>query len=109
VAASAWQLIVLAIVIGAVVLLLERANELFVLKVRERRVEHRRGRIPNQLLEEIGHVVTRDPSEGTIRVVTRGGRAHLIARGFSKDLTQQLRNVVGLYPIAKIRAGRKPR
>jgi hypothetical protein len=88
----------------------QRANELFVVSVDAERIEHRRGRIPGRLLEEIRDLLRRDRSHGVIKVISREGRPYLSVRGsFSNDVVQQLRNVVGLYPLAKIRAGKKPR
>jgi hypothetical protein len=88
---------------------MHRANELFLVEVRQGQVRLVRGHAPPRLLHDLGDVVTR-PRVGSarIRVVTEDGAPRVLAEG---DLTdahrQQLRNVVGTWPVAKIRAGRR--
>jgi hypothetical protein len=84
-----------------------RASELFVVRVREGSVRLVRGRAPARLLADIGDVVARPPVPwARIRVVTDQGRPRVIVRGDASEAQrQQLRNVVGLWSITKIRAG----
>jgi hypothetical protein len=89
---------------------LSRANELACLEVVRGRVELRRGRIPQRLLGDIADVLGR-PRVGraVVRIVTEGGRPRVVvASGEIRGAQlQQLRNVVGSYQVAQIRAGGK--
>jgi hypothetical protein len=103
---------------GWVVLALVRANELFCLRVRGGRIHIARGRIPQQLLDDIADVVRgRGQSGGgasDLRVVIRGvvedRRARLYVEGeLSPEAQQRLRNTISAWPVAKIRAAPRPR
>jgi hypothetical protein len=87
---------------------ISRALDLFVVQVRDGTVRLVRGRAPARLLADLGDVVRRPRvSSATLRVVTEQGRPRLIARGsLSEAQLQQLRNVIGTWPVAKIRSGR---
>jgi Protein of unknown function (DUF3634) len=99
-------LLLLPLVIG-----IRRATELFVVRVRDGEAHFFRGRIPQSLLDEIGDVV-RSPrvQEAELRVVRRGGRPELSARGgLVPDQLQRLRNVLGRYSVQRIAAGGRRR
>jgi Protein of unknown function (DUF3634) len=103
---AALGLAVLPLVIG-----IRRGAELFVVKVRDGEAHLFRGRIPQSLLDEIDDVV-RMPSvaEAELRVVRRGGKPELEARGsLGLDQTQRLRNVLGRYSVQRIAAGGRRR
>jgi hypothetical protein len=107
-------LVALAILAASVIPLaiaIARASELFTAEVRHGSVRLVRGRAPTRLLDDLQDVVARPRVRAaTLRVVTEQGRPQLIARGeLSETQLQQLRNVVGTWPVAKIRAGRRPR
>ena len=92
------------------VLALLRANELFCLRVRGKRVSVVRGRIPQRLLDDICDIFAKNPAEATLRVVLEDQRARVYADGdLSDPVKQRLRNVVSLWPVAKIRNAPKPR
>jgi hypothetical protein len=99
-----------AVVLVAVAFLgLSRANELFVIHVRSGKVRVLRGRVPGALLGDLGDVLANVP-EATVRVVTSDGRPALAARGrVTSDQLQRLRNVVGRFTTAQIRAASKRR
>jgi hypothetical protein len=92
------------------VISMRRANELFVMEVRDGNVRVIRGRAPQRLLDDLETIVARGGVEtATIRVVTEDGVARAVTGGALTDAQcQQVRNVVGMWPIAKIRAGRRP-
>jgi hypothetical protein len=81
---------------------LSRANELFVVDVKGGTVKVRRGRIPQKLLDDIGDVV-RGVSHATVRCKSEGGKPRLYAT-VGADLSQRLRNVVGTWTVAQLRA-----
>lgn len=88
---------------------LSRWTELFVIDVRDGLAVLRRGRLPHALFDDIADISARPPLKHAQVVVRReAGVARVFVRG---DITdghlQQLRNVVGRYPLAKIQAGGK--
>jgi hypothetical protein len=100
----AISLLLLLVTVPLVVALM-RANELFLLRIRDGRVRLSRGRIPPGLLGEIADVL-RDPpvAEGTLRGVSEDGRVRLYPDApLSEAQKQRLRNVIGQWPLAKVR------
>lgn len=92
---------------------LRRALELFVLRVdatATERVRLVRGRIPPQLLGDLREVLGKSDARGTLRVRAVRGTAEIEPRGrFSPDTLQRVRNLVGLYSVAKLKSGVRPR
>ena len=92
------------------VLALVRANELFCLRVKDKRIGVVRGRIPQGLLDEIDDVFRREPADATVRGVVEDGRPRLYVDGdVGPHVAQRLRNVVSMWPVAKIRNAPRPR
>jgi len=88
-----------------------RANELFAIRVQRGTAHHIRGRVPPALFSAIAEVVARPPIEqATLRAVLRSRMPALEVVGNVPDYQiQQLRNVLGQFPTARIRAGRAAR
>lgn len=87
---------------------IRRSNELFVLDVVDGKVHLVRGRLPQRLLDDLVDVLERAKRESArIRVVVEDQRARVIVSGGSLSETrlQQVRNVVGTYKLAQIKAG----
>jgi hypothetical protein len=97
--------LLLLVATAPLVVALLRANELFVLRLRNGRLSIARGRLPQRLLDDIGDVV-RAPVvlEGTLRGVSEDGRVRIYA---DADLTdaqrQRLRNVLGQWSVTQVR------
>jgi hypothetical protein len=99
------------------VLALIRANELVCVRARGDRVTVVRGRIPPRLLADISDILRRpggqratnattatDATDVTLKIVVEDGRPRVYAEGELSDAQrQQLRNVVGMWPVAKMR------
>lgn len=87
------------------VLALLRANELVCIRAMGDRVTVVRGRVPPRLLADIGDILRRPPVDDvTIRIVVEDRSPRIYAEGELSDAQkQQLRNVVGSWPVAKIR------
>jgi hypothetical protein len=94
------------------VLAIVRANELFLLRVRDGGVRLVRGRVPPRLFDDVADVV-RKPAvvRADLRAVNEGGRPRLYADGeLSPEHKQRLRNVIGAWTVQQIRtAPRRPR
>lgn len=101
-------LLVLIAIGVAFAIWLRRATELFRLSVAAGRVRLARGRIPPSLLRETQDVFAGSSATGTVSVVHDRGEARVITRGIPDGTAQQLRNVVGRYPLARLRAAGKP-
>ncbi len=95
-------LLVLAAV-GALVLAVRRALELFVLEARDGQLVTARGRSPAELLREIEDILDRARASGTIVVRLEAGHAAVRATGLDEATTQRLRNVVGRFPTARLK------
>lgn len=101
-----WILLLLCVFLVPAVIALSRGVELFVVKVDAGRVRFVRGKSPPALFAEIKDVLRRSDASGTLRVVSAEGQASLRFRGqFSAATRQQLRNVVGTFPLARIKNG----
>jgi len=88
---------------------LMRANEMFVIAVRDGRILVMRGRIPASLREDIRDVIARaNVGRATLRVVRSGGAARMLTEGVDANVAQRLRNVLSLYPDHKLRAAPAP-
>lgn len=80
-------------------------SALFVLEVKNGRVSTARGKPPVRLVQDVQDVVAKPPvKRATIYVHADGPRARLTVRGtVDEGRVQRLRNVLGLYPLAKLR------
>ncbi|MFO0756552.1 MAG: DUF3634 family protein [Byssovorax sp.] len=100
----AIALLLLLLTIPLVVSLM-RANELFCLKIKDGKVRVARGRIPPSLLGDLTDILGKPRvMEGTLRGVIEDRSARVYAEAELTDAQkQQIRNVVGAVPVAKIR------
>jgi hypothetical protein len=110
---TAWLgLVILALLATPLIIAIARSNELFVIDVVDGVPRAVRGRMPQRLLDDLGDVVRRPRlTAARFKVVVEDRRARLVVvRGeIPATQLQQLRNVVGTYPVAAIRAGGKVR
>ena len=96
--------IVIALVIALVAfLLISRARELFVLRVRGGRVEIVRGSVPGGLVGKFSSAL-QSHHNGTIRVARTPNGARLTARGLDSATEQRLRNIFGLVAASQLSA-----
>ena len=94
------------VVIVALLLMMRNAAVLFTASIRKGRIVALRGRAPKGLVRDFNDVLrVRPVAEATLKVVSRGGAPALISRGaLTEEELQRLRNILGTWPIAKIRA-----
>src|SRR5688500_12795351 len=93
------------------VLAIVRANELFLVRVRDGGLRLVRGRVPSRLFDDLADVV-RKPAvvRADLRAVNEGGRPRLYAEGeLSPEHKQRLRNVIGTWTVQQIRAAPRAR
>ena len=93
------------------VLALVRANELFLVRVRDGSARLVRGRVPPRLFDDLSDVV-RKPAvlRADLRAVSEGGKPRLYAEGeLSPEHKQRLRNVIGTWTVQQIRTAPRRR
>ncbi|HLV64442.1 MAG TPA: DUF3634 family protein [Polyangiaceae bacterium] len=86
---------------------LRRSNELFVMRVRRGRPELVRGRVPQALFDDLSDVFSGTRLDAELRVVVEAGRPRVLLSGAHGSIAQRVRNVVGRFRTAEIRAGRR--
>jgi hypothetical protein len=86
------------------VLALIRANEIACLKVRDGRVRVARGSLPPRLVHDLSDILANPPAAARLRVVIEDKKPRVYAQGeLSAQQQQRIKNVVGLWPLAKLR------
>ena len=101
--------VVLASAIMIALVVLGRANELFLVSIREGRVLLVRGQISPALLNSFADVVGRCRiRSGSLRGVRSDGHARLIVDGADEGTAQRLRNAFGAHPSQKLSAAPLP-
>lgn len=98
----------LLVVIG-LWLLLHRANELCMIRIRNGVARLVRGRAPSRLLHDIEEIARRtEISNAKIRIVSESGSPAVYASGsIAEAARQQLLNVVGEHRVVHFRTGRR--
>jgi hypothetical protein len=88
--------------------LLARSRELFRISILNGKQTLVRGYAPVALLNDFGSAL-RGVKHGTIKAFKSGGSARLSISGdIDAGAEQRLRNIFGLYPVARLRAPYKP-
>jgi hypothetical protein len=104
-------LLALAAIAVALYLLFVRGNEIFFVSIRSGRAMLVRGRIPPNLLTQIGDVARRSGiARGDVKAYRGEQRARIATSGIGQDDAQRLRNLFSLHPIHALRSApvRKP-
>jgi hypothetical protein len=86
----------------AVFFLVRRALTVLVVDLHAGRVVAKRGRAMPELLREIGDVAQRAKCTGRVTLRLEGGQVAVRTEGLGDATTQQLRNVVGRFPKARL-------
>ena len=96
-------LLIAAVVAALLLILLARPRELFRITIVSGTLTTVRGRVPAALLADIGSVV-RGVERGRVSAHWSSSGAQLSFRGdIDADVAQRLRNVMALYPLARLR------
>ena len=102
-------LVTVAILLTLVAWLSYRARVLFELEICDHQVKRARGRIPAKLLNDLLDVSPHGSgSRMYIRCVVEHRQPRIVARGgVTTDDLQQLRNLLGMWPLARLRSARR--
>lgn len=92
--------------LGTLLFLFRDVNLLCEASVEHGHITHFRGRAPKQLVRDFNDVLRQRPvTTATIRIQSSAGIPELVVSGDVVDAeSQRLRNVLGTFPIARIRA-----
>ncbi|MDI1444051.1 DUF3634 family protein [Polyangium sp. 6x1] len=105
----AW-LVALGLVAFVVVVIVsvERTRRLLVVEAEGGKVARLSGRAPADLAADIEDILARSRATGTIVLRLEGGRVVVRAeKGIDETTAQRLRNVVGRFPVARLRTARR--
>jgi hypothetical protein len=76
---------------------------LFTLVVRHGKIVKAKGRAPGELLHDVEDIFGRARCSGRATVRIRSGRAEVDAPALPNNVVQQLRNVIGRFPLPRLR------
>ncbi len=102
---------IFAVAIVALVTAVRRAATLCVVEVRNGVVSVKRGQLAPRIVADLGDIARRPKVvQGRIEIRREGKLAVVHVKGpFSDAQRQQIRNVVGSVPLARLRSGGRPR
>ena len=81
------------------------SRRLLVLHVKNGLIYRAKGRAPAELLHDIEDITERAGAQGKIEILVENGSAAVrTSAGWDAGVVQRLRNAVGRFPIAKLRA-----
>ncbi|MEZ4294884.1 MAG: DUF3634 family protein [Polyangiaceae bacterium] len=92
--------------VGVLVLLYvaaRRATTILVLVAENGRVVKQRGRAPGEMLRDLSDVLSRARASGTMRLRLEGGEVAVDCAEMPEGVRQQIRNVVGRFPAARLK------
>lgn len=103
-------LLAVAAIAVALYLIFVRGNEIFFVSVRDGRAMLVRGRIPPNLLAQIGDVARRSQiTRGEVKAYRGEQRARITTSGMGENEAQRLRNLFSLHPIHALRSAPLPK
>ncbi len=104
----AWVAIVLVLAAFAAILYAaRRAIVVFEVHAERGRVVKAKGRMPPELLRDVGDVLERAKATGSLSGKLDGGRIAVQASGLDEPTVQRIRNVVGRFPTARIKTSNR--
>jgi hypothetical protein len=103
-----WPLVVVAVAVVLLLVLLRGSPELAKLEVQRGSVRLVRGRLPVRLFHDFEDILAKPAIEqAEVRLVVENGQPRVLASGLDEARQQQLRNVLGSYTVAQLRAGQR--
>jgi hypothetical protein len=86
------------------------SRRLLVIDVEKGRIVRAGGKVPSDFYAEVVDVLERAKATGRCSIRIERGQAIVLAeRGLSDAAAQRVRNVVGRFPLARLKAGRPVR
>jgi hypothetical protein len=107
---SSWlALLFAAALLLAIVVAARRASTVLVLRVEAGRVAELGGRAPGEMLRDLEDIFERSGATGRLELRLDDGRVAAHTSGFDAPTEQQIRNVVGRFPPARIKTAPRVR
>jgi hypothetical protein len=100
---SGWAVLGVILVFVAIGLAVRANRRLLVLRVEAGRIVSARGRAPGELLHDFSDVFRRAGVSCRVALVVREGRVVVDVGPGGEAVVQQLRNVVGRFPVPRLR------
>lgn len=98
----------LLVFVFAVIAAVDASRRLLDVRVHQGRIQRLEGRAPADLVHDVEDILGRSQATGRIVVALEGERAVVRVTGeFDAGTTQRLRNVVGRFPAARLKAARR--
>jgi len=98
----------LAAFVYGVIVAVDASRRVLDIQVERGRILKLQGKAPGELVHDVEDVLERSQVTGRILVEFEGGRAAVRATGdVDEGTVQRLRNVVGRFPTARLRAGHR--
>jgi len=94
--------LIVAVLLLGLVAAVRRALQVLVVDLERGDIVRRRGRATPELLREIADVARRSRSTGRVVLKLEGGQVAVRTQGLTDATEQQLRNVVGRFPKARL-------
>lgn len=98
-----------ALLFAALVIAARRATTLLELRVLHGKVQAQRGRAPGELLRDLNDIFERAQATGVLALRLENGGIAVHAPDFGPDAQQQIRNVVGRFPPARLKTAPRVR
>lgn len=92
-----------ALLLGALVIAARRATSVLVVHAEEGRVVGLRGRAPGELLHDLQDVLARSRATGRVELRIEDRGVTVYTRSLDAATEQQIRNVVGRFPAARLK------
>jgi hypothetical protein len=105
-----WSSIVFAaLLLAALIFAARRATTVLEMRVHRGRVQAQRGRAPGELLRDLHDIFARAEVTGRLVLRLEDGGISVHAPDFGPDAQQQIRNVVGRFPPARLKTAPRVR
>ena len=107
-----WTILFAVVVLWVVFAIVNAflSRRLLAIDVEGGKIVRAKGKVPQDFYAEVVDVLERARSTGHAEVRIAEGHAKLVTRGeIGDDVAQRLRNVIGRFPLSKLKAGRPVR
>ncbi len=106
----AWlPFVIAAALLVALVIAARRATTVLFVRAEAGRIVELRGRAPGELLRDLGDIFQRNEATGALVLRLDSGEVAADTPGFDAATAQQIRNVLGRFPAARLKTAPRVR